>query len=63
MRAPPPWRDAADPDNLWAVSEMLRFYRRHSATPDPARGVRRFRTIEALNEHRRDPYRRSPKPE
>ncbi|MCK6556288.1 hypothetical protein L6Q96_17165 [Candidatus Binatia bacterium] len=55
---PPPWTDPADPRNLQLVSEMLRFYRRYSATPDLPRGVRRFRTIEALNEARGDPYRR-----
>jgi len=41
---------------------MLRFYRRHSATLDLPRGVHRFRTIDALNEARRDPYRRSSDP-
>lgn len=60
---PPPWRDAADTDNLRAVGEMLRFYRRYAATRDLPRGVRRFRSIEALNEERGDPYRRSPEAE
>lgn len=60
---PPPWRDPADPGNLRAVSEMLRFYRRSTVTPGLPRGVRRFRTIEALNEERGDPYRRLPEPE
>jgi hypothetical protein len=55
----PPWRDADDPGNLRAVSDMLRFYRRHAATKELPRGVRRYRTIEALNEERGDPYRRS----
>lgn len=54
---PPPWRDPADSGNLRAVSEMLRFYRRNSASPDVPRGVHRFRTIEALDAHRGDPYR------
>jgi hypothetical protein len=57
---PPPWRDPADPDNLRVVGQMLRFYRRHAATPELPRGVRCFRTIEALNEERGDPYRRAP---
>lgn len=57
----PPWRDPADTGNLRAVTEMLRFYRRHSATEDLPRGVRRYRSIEALNEDRGDPYRRSPR--
>jgi len=56
----PPWRDAHDPGNLRAVSAMLRFYRRHAATKELPRGVYRYRTIEALNEERGDPYRRSP---
>lgn len=57
---PPPWRDPADPGNLRAISEMLRFYRRHSANKEQPRGVRRYRSIEALNEERGDPYRCSP---
>lgn len=55
----PPWRDSADPANLRAVSEMLRFYRRCSATEDLPRGVRYYHSIEALNDDRGDPYRRS----
>jgi hypothetical protein len=54
----PPWRDGADPSNLRRVSEMLRLYRRQSAAQNQVRGVRRYRTIEALNEERGDPYRR-----
>jgi hypothetical protein len=38
---------------------LREIYRRHAAAPDLPRGVRRFRSIEALNEERGDPYRRS----
>jgi hypothetical protein len=54
---PPPWRDPADPNNLHMVCEMLRFYRRHAVQADRPGGVRRFRSIEALNEDRGDPLR------
>jgi hypothetical protein len=56
---PPPWRDAADPGNLRAVGDMLRFYRCGSGSADQPRGVRRYRSIEALNADRGDPYRRT----
>ena len=55
---PPPWREPDDAGNLRAVAEMLYFYRRFSASPSAAPGVRRLRTIEELNEERGDPYRR-----
>lgn len=59
----PPWRDPADAGNMRAVAEMLRFYHRCAAKGVLPRGVRRYRTIEALNEERGDPYRRSPEAE
>lgn len=53
---PPPWREANDPGNLRAVAEMLRFYRRFSASSAATPGVRRLRSMEELNEERGDPY-------
>jgi hypothetical protein len=58
---PPPWRETDDAGNLRAVAEMLRFYRRFSASPPTPRGVRRLRSMEELNEERGDPYRREPR--
>ena len=55
---PRPWRAPDDPGNLRAVALMLALYRRlkpPTATPQPA--VQRFRTLEAANAARNDPYR------
>jgi hypothetical protein len=58
---PPPWRAADDTGNLRAVAQMLRFYRRFSASQPAQPGVRRLRSIEELNDERGDPYRRDPR--
>jgi len=54
---PPPWRDTADPGNLRTVCEVLRSYRLLAAVANQPPGVHRYRSIEALNADRGDPYR------
>jgi hypothetical protein len=55
---PPPWRDAADPDNLRVVAGMLALYRRFRPA-ERRPGVQRFRSVEESKADREDPYCRA----
>lgn len=54
---PRDWRAPDDPENLRLVARMLGFYRSLVRSKQRSARVERFRTLEAANAAREDPYR------
>ena len=51
------WKAPDDPGNLRLVAQMLGFYRSLVGSKRKSARVERFRTLEAANAAREDPYR------